>query len=64
MEMKDVITKINYYAKIAKERELTVEEQEERAEYRKKYLEHFRAQVRGHLDRIKIVDQVDQDKLV
>lgn len=56
MEMKDIITKVNYFSKLARERELTEAEKEEREKYRKLYLEQFKAQVRGHLDRIKIVD--------
>ncbi|NME35487.1 MULTISPECIES: DUF896 domain-containing protein [Fusobacterium] len=56
MEMKDIITKVNYFSKLSKERELTFEEKEEREKYRKLYLEKFRAQVRGHLENIKIVD--------
>lgn len=60
MEMKDIITKVNYFSKLSKERELTVEEKTEREKYRKLYLEKFRAQVRGHLDSIKIVDSNDK----
>lgn len=56
MEMKDIIAKVNYFSKLARERELTEAEKEEREKYRKFYLEQFKAQVRGHLDRIKIVD--------
>ena len=56
MEMKDIIAKVNYFSKLARERELTEAEKEEREKYRKLYLEQFKAQVRGHLDRIKIVD--------
>ena len=56
MEMKDIIEKVNYYSKLSKTRELTKEEQEERAKYRKLYLEQFKAQVRGHLDNIKVVN--------
>lgn len=56
MEMKDIIAKVNYFSKIARERELTEAEKEERQKYRKMYLEQFKAQVRGHLDNIKIVD--------
>ncbi|MCI6151787.1 DUF896 domain-containing protein [Fusobacterium perfoetens] len=56
MEMKDIITKVNYFSKLSKERELTPDEKEEREKYRKLYLEKFRAQVRGHLENIKIVD--------
>ncbi len=59
MEMKDIIEKVNYYAGEAKKRELTAEEQGERQKYRKLYLEKFRAQVRGHLENIKIVDEND-----
>ena len=56
MEMKDIIAKVNYFSKLARERELTEAEKEDREKYRKLYLEQFKAQVRGHLDRIKIVD--------
>ena len=59
MEMKDIIVKVNYYAAIAKQRELTDEETAERQKYRMLYLEQFRAQVRGHLDNVKIVDKDD-----
>lgn len=54
--MKDIIAKVNYFSKLARERELTEEEKEERQKYRQLYLEQFKAQVRGHLDKIKIVD--------
>ena len=54
--MKDIIAKVNYFSKLARERELTEAEKEERQKYRQLYLEQFKAQVRGHLDRIKIVD--------
>ena len=59
MEMKEIIKKVNYYANEAKKRELTEDEKSERQKYRKLYLEQFRAQVRGHLDNIKIVDADD-----
>ena len=54
--MKDIIAKVNYFSKLARERELTEAEKEERQKYRQMYLEQFKAQVRGHLDNIKIVD--------
>lgn len=54
--MKDIIAKVNYFSKLARERELTEEEKEERQKYRQLYLEQFKAQVRGHLDKIKVVD--------
>lgn len=47
MEMKDIIAKVNYFSKLARERELTEAEKEERQKYRQMYLEQFKAQVRG-----------------
>lgn len=61
MEMKEIIEKVNYFAKIAKKRELTDEEKLEREHYRKLYLEQFKNQVRGHLENIEIVD--DKNKI-
>ena len=55
-KLQEIIKNVNYYAKIAKERTLTEEELSERDKYRKLYLEKFKAQVRGNLDSIKIVD--------
>ena len=37
MEMKDIIEKVNYYAKLSKERKLTEEETKDREIYRRKY---------------------------
>ena len=54
MEMKDIIEKVNYYAKLSKERKLTEEEI-----YRRMYLDQFKAQVKEHLDNIEIVDDKD-----
>ena len=59
MEMKDIIEKINYYAKLSKERKLTEEEIKDREVYRRMYLDQFKAQVKGHLDNIEIVDEKD-----
>ena len=56
MEMNEIIEKINYFTRLSRERELTSEEKEERELFRKMYMEKFRAQVKGHLDNIKIVD--------
>lgn len=57
MEMKDIIEMVNYYASEAKKRELTAEEKIARENYRKLYLEQFKAQVRQKLDSIEIVDE-------
>ena len=59
MEMKDIIEKINYYAKLSKERKLTEEETKDREIYRRMYLDQFKAQVKKHLDNIEIVDEKD-----
>ena len=59
MEMKDIIEKVNYYAKLSKERKLTEEEIKDREIYRRMYLDQFKAQVKKHLDNIKIVDEKD-----
>ena len=59
MEMKDIIAKVNYYAKLSKERKLTEEEINDREIYRRMYLDQFKAQVKKHLDNIEIVDEKD-----
>ena len=59
MEMKDIIEKVNYYAKLSKERKLTEEEIKDREMYRRMYLDQFKAQVKKHLDSIEIVDEKD-----
>lgn len=57
MEMKDIIEKVNYYSRLARERELTPIEKEEREMYRKMYLEQVKGQVRQKLESIEIVDE-------
>ena len=59
MEMKDIIEKVNYYAKLSKKRKLTEEEIKDREIYRRLYLDKFKAQVKEHLDNIEIVDDKD-----
>ena len=59
MEMKDIIEKVNYYAKLSKKRKLTEEEINDREIYRRMYLDQFKAQVKKHLDNIEIVDEKD-----
>ena len=44
------IDRINFLAKLAKERELTPEESEERAELRMRYLAAFRSAFKNQLD--------------
>ena len=52
---KDKLARINELAKIAKERELSKEEADERAVLRKEFLENFRAGFRQQLSNIKVV---------
>ena len=59
MEMKDIIAKVNYYAKLSKERKLTEEEIKDREIDKRMYLDQFKAQVKKHLDSIEIVDEKD-----
>lgn len=44
------LERINALTQISRERELTAEEQQERAERRAAYLKAFRTQMRGQLD--------------
>ena len=60
MKMDKIIKKVNEYAKLSKERELTEEEKKDRDKYRKLYMDKFRQTMRGHLDNIKIV-RVDEN---
>ena len=48
------IDRINQLAKLAKERELTAEEQTERAELRKEYIAAFRGNLEAQLNTITI----------
>ena len=50
------IDRINALAKIAKERELTKEEFEERAALREEYIEGYRRNLRATLDNVEIID--------
>ena len=59
MEMIDIIARVNYYAKLSKERKLTEEEVKDREIYRRMYLDQFKAQVKEHLDNIEIIDEKD-----
>ena len=55
--MNEIIEKVNYYSRLAKQRELTEDEKKEREHYRKLYLEQFKKQVKGHLENIEIIDE-------
>ena len=55
--MEETIRRINELAAIAKERELTEEEFEERARLRRKYIDAFKANLTSHLENIYLVDE-------
>lgn len=57
--MKDIIEKVNFYARLSKKRKLSEEEIKDREVYRKLYLEQFKNQVKNHLESIEIVNEKD-----
>ena len=59
---KQSIDRINVLARLAKQRELTPEEQEERHELRVKYLAAFRSQMKAQLDNT-VVEYPDGSKV-
>lgn len=54
MVSKEKINRINQLANLSKERELTEEEQAERAQLRKEYIESFRKTFKQQLENIDI----------
>lgn len=60
---KEKIDRINALAKKHKEEGLTEEEHKEREMLRKEYLAKFRENFRGHLNRIKFVEDMSEEEL-
>ncbi len=60
---KEKIDRINELSKKHKEEGLTEEEHKEREALRKEYLAKFRENFRGHLDRIKFVEDMSEEEL-
>lgn len=54
---KNLIQRINELSQIAKERELTKKEQDERNQLRQEYLKQFKEGFRQRLDNLKIIDE-------
>ncbi len=54
---KNLIQRINELSQIAKERELTQKEQDERNQLRQEYLKQFKEGFRQRLDNLKIIDE-------
>lgn len=59
---KEKIDRINELAKKHKEEGLTEEELKEREQLRKEYIAKFRENFRGHLDRIKFVEDLSEEE--
>lgn len=55
--MEEVIRRINELAALAKERELTAEEQAERQQLRRRYIDSFKANLAAQLDNVYFVEQ-------
>lgn len=55
---KELLEKVNYYGKLAKERELTEEEKEIQIKARAEYLAEFRDGMRQVLDNVDVLQQV------
>ncbi len=49
----DLVLKINEYTSLSRERELTKEEEAERAKYREEYLSRIRGNLKGSLQGVK-----------
>ena len=60
---KEKIDRINELAKKHKEEGLTDEEHKERESLRQEYLSKFRENFKGHLDRIKFVEDMSEEEL-
>lgn len=60
---KEKIDRINELAKKAKSEGLTDEEKKEQEELRKQYIEKFREHFKGHLNRIKFVEDLSEEEL-
>ena len=63
MLKKEKIDRINHLARKAKSEGLTGEEKAEQQLWRKEYLEKFREHFRGHLDRVKFVEDLSEEEL-
>ena len=55
--MEETIRRINELAALAKQRELTEEEQAERQQFRRKYIDSFKASLTAQLDNVYFVEQ-------
>ena len=63
MLKEEKIDRINHLAKKSKQEGLTEAEKEEQAVLRKEYIENFREQFKGHLNRVKFVEDLSEEEL-
>lgn len=63
MLSKEKIDRINQLARKAKAEGLTEEEKNEQQLLRKEYIEKFRENFKGHLNRIKFVEDLSEEEL-
>ncbi len=55
---KELLERVNYFGKLAKERELTADEKAEQIKVRAEYLQEFRAGMKQVLDNVDVLKQV------
>ena len=63
MLSKDKIDRINHLARKSKGEGLTDDEKNEQDSLRKEYIEKFREHFKGHLNRVKFVEDLTQEQL-
>lgn len=63
MLSKDKMDRINHLARKSKSEGLTEEEKQEQQILRQEYLEKFRENFKGHLKRIKFVEDLSEEEL-
>ena len=63
MLTKEKIDRINQLARKSKSEGLTDEEKLEQQQLRKEYIEKFRESFKGHLNRIKFVEDLSEEEL-
>ena len=63
MLSKDKIDRINHLARKSKGEGLTDDEKKEKDSLRKEYIEKFREHFKGHLNRVKFVEDLTEEEL-
>ncbi len=63
MLSKDKIDRINHLARKSKGEGLTDDEKNEQDSLRKEYIEKFREHFKGHLNRVKFVEDLTEEEL-